>query len=387
MADARLGQAEAALQGGRPSAAAALASAVLATAGAAPEARRSALLLRAQAHEELRDFRRAIDDLRAALALGRPDARIHNRWASCSPTPATWRAASAAFAAAVEIDPTHGRAWTNLGNALRSAGRVAEALAALQRAVAAAPDNLVAWCNLGVVQRELGDAPAAMTSFGRALALAPDHRPALIALAGMLRALGRIDEAAIHYKRAVRLDATDPVALLALAGTLAERDDVALARGAYRMLRTARPNSLRAAIGEALTLPMVQADAAAIAASRATFAAGLDELERSVESLVRGRGFADVIDDLCWTNFLLAYHGEDDRELQARYAGVVGRAIDLVAPEWRAARHRAARRPGCGSASPRRSSSTARWAGTSGAGSPDSIVRASRSTSTTCTAS
>jgi CRISPR-associated protein Csy1 len=183
-----------------------------------------------------------------------------------------------------------------------------------------------------------------MTSFGRALALAPDHRPALIALAGTLRALGRIDEAAIHYKRAVRLDTTEPGALLALAGTLAERDDVALARGAYRMLRTARPNSLRAAIGEALTLPMVQTDAAAIASSRAAFAAGLDELERSVDSLVRGRGFADVIDDLCWTNFLLAYHGEDDRALQSQYAGIVGRAVDLVAPEWRAARQRPAQR-------------------------------------------
>ena len=37
-------------------------------------------------------------------------------------------------------------------------------------------------------------------------------------------------------------------------------------------------------------------------------------------ALVRGRTFADVIDDLRWTNFLLAYQGEDDRELQARFA-------------------------------------------------------------------
>ena len=245
----------------------------------------------------------------------------------------------------MKIDPAHGRAWTNLGNALRSAGRMAEALAALQRAVQATPDNAVAWNNLGVVQRERGDTPAAIASFGRALALAPDNRPALMALAGMLRALGRIDEAAAHYKRAVRLDASDAVALLALAGTLAERDDLPLARGAYRTLRAAKPNSLRAAIGEALTLPMVHADAAAIAASRATFSAGLAELERSAESLVRGRGFADVVDDLCWTNFLLAYHGEDDRELQARYARFVGRVVDLVAPEWRAARPRPGPRP------------------------------------------
>ena len=344
MADARLDQAEAALLSGRPAAATALASAVLATAGTAPEARRMALVLRAQAHEELRDFHRAIDDLRAALALGAPDARIRNRLGILLADVGDLAGGMDAFAAAVAIDPTHGRAWTNLGNALHSAGRITEALTALQRAVAVAPDNLVAWCNLGVVQRELGDPTLAITSFGRALALAPDHRPALIALAGTLRTLGRVDEAVIHYKRAVQLDSADQGALLALAGTLAERDDVGLARGAYRMLQTKRPNSLRAAIGEALTLPMVHEGVAEIAASRAAFAAGLAGLERDVEALVRGRGFADVIDDLCWTNFLLAYHGEDDRELQARYASFVGRAIALVAPEWRAARPRPAPR-------------------------------------------
>jgi len=345
MADARLGQAERALREGRPSAAAALASAVLATAGGAPAARRSALVLRAQAHEELRDFRRAIDDLRAALALDRRDARIHNRLGILLADSGDTNGAIGAFAAAVEVDPTHGRAWNNLGNALRTVGRIADALAALRRAVQAGPDNVIAWSNLGLVERELGDHPAAMASFGRALALAPDHRSALIGLAGTLRGLGRVDEAIVHYTRAARLDASDQAVLLALAGTLAERDDLALARDAYRTLRMARPQSLRAAIGEALTLPMVQADAAAIAASRATFADGLARLERDIEALVRGRSFADVIDDLRWTNFLLAYHGENDRDLQARFAGVVGRAVELVAPEWRAARQRPATRP------------------------------------------
>ena len=340
MDDARLAQAETALRGGRPSAAVALASAVLATAGTAPEARRSALVLRAQAHEELRDFRRAIDDVRAAIALGGRDARIQNRLGILLVDAGDLAGGIGAFAAAVEIDPTHGRAWNNLGNALRSAGRIAEALAALQRAVTTTPDNLVAWCNLGVVQRELGDPPAAMASFGRALALAPNHRPALMGLAGILRALGRIDEAITYYASAARLDASDHAVLLALAGTLSERDDLALARGAYRTARAKKPHSLRAAIGDALSLPMVHADGAAVAAARADFAAGLDRLESEIPSLVRGRSFGDVIDDLCWSNFLLAYHGEDDRALQARYAGLVGRAIELVGPEWRTAPRR-----------------------------------------------
>src|SRR5439155_13631312 len=47
------------------------------------------------------------------------------------------------------------------------------------------------------------------------------------------------------------------------------------------------------------------------------------------------------------------YHGEDDTALQARYAGLVGRAIELVAPEWRVAprREKAHRRARIGIAS------------------------------------
>jgi CRISPR-associated protein Csy1 len=93
---------------------------------------------------------------------------------------------------------------------------------------------------------------------------------------------------------------------------------------------------LRAAFGEALTLPMVYPDAAAVASARAGYDEGLARLEAEVPTLVRGRTFADVIDDLRWTNFLVAYQGEDDRNLQSRFATLMARAIDGVAPEWRA---------------------------------------------------
>ena len=334
-------------------------------------------------------FRRAIDDLRAALALGRPDARLHNRLGILLADAGDLAGGIAAFTAAVTIDPAHGRAWTNLGNALRSAGRTRRSDG---RACSAPCRPRRTTGSRGTTSASSSASSATLRRrslrFGRALALAPDNRPALMALAGMLRTLGRIDEAAAHYKRAVRLDASDQVALLALAGTLAERDDIALA--ARCLPHAALGKAEFAARGDRRS---------AHAADGARGRGGDRGLARDIlrrprragaecRSLVRGRGFADVIDDLCWTNFLLAYQGEDDRELQARYAGFVGRAVDLVAPEWRAAR----RRPVAGP--PRadrfrlaRSSSTARWAATSGAGSRGSTVRASRSTSTTCTAS
>jgi CRISPR-associated protein Csy1 len=46
---------------------------------------------------------------------------------------------------------------------------------------------------------------------------------------------------------------------------------------------------------------------------------------------------ADVL-DLNRNNFLLAYQGEDDRELQRQYSGLLARLAGAVHPEWREAR-------------------------------------------------
>ena len=53
--------------------------------------------------------------------------------------------------------------------------------------------------------------------------------------------------------------------MLQLAGALAERDDSTRRARVYARRVRASPDLLRAAFGEALTLPMVYADAAAVA--------------------------------------------------------------------------------------------------------------------------
>ena len=55
-----------------------------------------------------------------------------------------------------ESDPGYARAWNNLGNALRVAGRGAEAVRAVERAVAADSGYALAWSNLGALKRDYG---------------------------------------------------------------------------------------------------------------------------------------------------------------------------------------------------------------------------------------
>jgi CRISPR-associated protein Csy1 len=207
--------------------------------------------------------------------------------------------------------------------------------------VATDPGYALAWSHLGALRVEQGDDADAADAYGRALALKPDAGT-MLALGGIARRRGDVDAAVDLYTRAGALAPADSNILLQLAGTLAERDDLAPARSAYAAAGARKPALLRAAFGAALTLPMVYADTAAVAAARADYATGLTRLEAEVPELVRDRAFGEVVDDLRWTNFLLAYQGEDDRDLQARYAAIAGRAIEAVAPEWRAQRRRLA---------------------------------------------
>ncbi len=342
MADRRLARIDALLAAGDAATAKKEADAVLATAGATREDCRVALLLRSQAYEALHDLPRAIDDLKDALVQKPGDARVQNMLGILLADHGDGYGAMQAFTDAVQSDPGYARAWNNLGNALRDAGRMAEAATALGRAVAAQPDYALAWSNLATVRRDLGDEGGAQAAWRRSLALKPDDRVTLLGLAQLLHDGGAIDEAGPLFARAGALAPADPLPLLSLAGTLAERDDLPAARAAYVQARTRRPTLIRAALGAALTLPMVYADAAAVDGARAGYVDGLARLETELPVLAQGRSFGDVVDDLRWTNFLLAYQGEDDRELQARYAAMVARTIDTVAPEWRAPRPRSA---------------------------------------------
>ncbi len=341
MADPRLAEADGLILQRRHDAARALLDVLLASPALAMADRRVALLLRAEAQQGLRNLAAAIADLRGAIALEPREPRPHNALGIALADTGDRGSAIAAFRRAVELDPAYARAWNNLGNALRDDGRGGEAQAAFQRAVAVDPSYALAWTNLAAIAREQGDDSAAEAAFRRALAAKPDHRSALTGLAAVLRTRGDVDQAATLYARAAELDPRDAAPLLQLAGCLAERDELPRARGAYGQARLRRPSSLRAALGEALTLPMVYDSAQHAADARATYAAGVDRLAGTLPELARGRGFADVIDDLRWSNFLLAYQGEDDRELQAGYAGAVAAAIDTVAPEWRVAPPRA----------------------------------------------
>src|SRR5688572_13198133 len=347
MADARLADIDTLLRRGDAGGARALADDVLAAASLATSDRLAALMLRSRAHELLGNLPAAIADVEGALALNPADARACNELGILCVDARQRDRAIDAFRRATRLDPNHARAWNNLGTALREVGRLDESRDAFSRAARADPRYALASANLGVALRDLARNAEAAQAFLAALAIDPRHRLALTALAGLRRAEGQLDEAASLYERALKVDERDALTWLLYAGTLAERDDLAAAVAAYEQAARRDRQLLRAVFGRHLTLPMIPASAHAVIEHRRAFELGLAHVESELRSRNGTMDAEAVVDELRWTNFLLAYQGENDRALQSRFASIVGAAIDAVEPSLRAPmpkRHRGARR-------------------------------------------
>ena len=335
MADVRLAPIQARLAAGDAAGARALADAALADGALTGPDRFAALQLRARAHEAAGDLARAIDDTAAALAIDPAQARLWNELGIlCADANAVERAI-AAFEQAVRIDPAYARAWNNLGNAQRTAGDVAAAVRAVEQAVRADPGYVLGWSNLGALRRDAGDDTGAEVALRRALELDSNHQQSLLTLAGVLRRRSDLDAAVSLFSRAAAQDARDAGAMLQLAGTLAERDDLDAARSAFAQAAVRDPQMLRALLGRWLTLPMIAASTTDVASARVAFEHGLTQLARLAPVHAATMPPARLLDELRWSNFLLAYQGADDRALQARYAGIVADLVQARAPQWR----------------------------------------------------
>jgi len=286
------------------------------------------------------DKPRAIAALTRALECNPDMVQAHRYLGALLVDAGDSEAAIATLQRAVALDPNHAEAWNNLGTALHYANRLGDAEAAYRRALALKPDYPRAECNLAVVQRDQGRTDLAEATLRASIARQPaanTFRPALTGLADLLRARGALDEAGELYLRSAKQAPGDNAKeMLDLGMVFFERGDPPQARKAYAVALRQKPRYLRAALAMNLTLPVIYADAEDIARARAEYLHGLEALERELDARIAGSTWREVADGLVWSNFFLAYQGENDRELQARYAALAASALDRVDPVWRA---------------------------------------------------
>lgn len=145
------------------------------------------------------------------------------------------------FQHALDIRPDSPPALYNMGNALASQGRLDEAIDCYRRTIAARPQAAEAHYNMGVAlgrQNKLDDAAAA---FRAALDIRPDDAETHYHLAVALRSLDRTQEAIGHARRATQADPSNPNAHYLLGVLLAGDGNVTEAAFHFSRAALLRP--------------------------------------------------------------------------------------------------------------------------------------------------
>jgi protein O-GlcNAc transferase len=274
---------------------------------------------------------------------------------------------------AAAADPGNADILTSLGIALRESGRLEEAVAVYRRALALVPTHALASNNLAnalealgartqaepyreagrasltrevdglltqaLASRAQGKLHDAALLLEEALTIAPRSVLLLVTAATVASELVQGEDALNFYDRVIAIEADNFAALesarrLAIGAGLVERAQ----RYSEQLLRVSPTDD--ALIAMRLTLPAVEESRESIGATRTRYERALDELIQSDVSI------ADPMAVLGIMSFFLAYHGENDRDLQIKAAALYSKALPSLvyaAPHCTAAARRRAK--------------------------------------------
>lgn len=130
----------------------------------------------------------------------------------------------------------------NLGDALESAGRHEEAAARFRQATVLDPNSADSFNNLGIALRRRNDLSGSLAAFQRAVQINPSYAGALSNVGEILRSMGRYDEAIAYLKRAVAITPGLADGHFNLAVTYQNSSRFAEAIASYRTALSLNPN-------------------------------------------------------------------------------------------------------------------------------------------------
>ena len=268
----------------------------------------------------------AADLLARAVALAPGFAEAHNDRGVILAAQGKLAEASAAFERAVALKPDYVAARISLAMAMQRQGQLSDAVTQYEAALSLQPGRADVHLSLGAALQQLGRLDAALAHCERAVALRPDLPGAHNNLANVLRELGRIDAAIGHYDRALALDANFAIAHYNRGVALRRQGDIAAARAGFVRAFAIKPDFLEAEFAACMAeLPVLYRDAAEIAERRTAYDAHLNRLCAAVERAPAPGALAAAVGS--HQPFYLAYQGQNDRALAARYGALVARIM------------------------------------------------------------
>jgi predicted O-linked N-acetylglucosamine transferase (SPINDLY family) len=292
-------------------------------------------LLRGLTLEDLHRPDEAIASLQNAIRVKPDYAEAYNTIGIILHDQKRFEQAAANFRDAIRHKPDYHGAYNNLGTSLRALGDFAGAQQQFAQAVLLKPDYALAHYNLGIACMNMGQLNQAETSFNHALRLKPDHVQAYSYLGSVQHALGKLDEAEASFTHAAQMKpGKNGAELNKLAHVFWEQGRIEHTLAAYRQAQTLNPYELKSALGAVLSLPAVYRNQNDLLEARQRFANGLIILHANISNFISHNPPEQLLDELRWSNFYLAYQGLDDKQLQIDYAQFVAAMLEKIAPQF-----------------------------------------------------
>jgi protein O-GlcNAc transferase len=227
-----------------------------------------------------------------------------------------------AFRTALALDPGSAEGHFNLALALHRLGRLADAIAHYRLALQHRPAYAEALNNQGVALRDLGQAHAALHCFRQALQHQPGYADAHNNLGLALVDQGQPLQAIDHYRQAIQANPRLPEPCSNLGVVLQDLGHLADAEACYRQAEAL--GSAGARVRRALMLPPIMGTRPEMLALRQAHAQQLEAL------IASGLRLDDPLREVGVTSFYLAFHGMNDRDLQARTAAFYEQACPAL---------------------------------------------------------
>lgn len=236
--------------------------------------------------------------------------------------------------AAVQAAPGHPGLRYALANLLVDTKDFSGARREFESAIALQPQFFEAWNNLGLLLQDMKSLDEAEQAFRRALQIRPGAPGASNNLATVLIAK-KCYRDAYDLLSGQKQPGNRPL-WHRLAQRLAMSNQTDAALHLYRQLASSSVSDWLARLNAGLTLPVVPASSEALMQARSRYASGLATLHFAATPDVLAQADRPVLlEAVERDNFLLAYHGEDDKALQTGYGELVGRFIGAALPELR----------------------------------------------------
>lgn len=270
----------------------------------------------------LNRHKEALESFEQAIKQKSKFAEAHNNRAAVLAALGRDQEALEAYRKALAITPAYPDAHYNLGNLYRTLGRNEDALKCYERAIVLRPKYADAHNNRGMVLMLLKRGEEALASFERALDTDPSHPDALKNRIGALNALGRYEEALLPAAGV----ADNAEAHYSRGKLLTELNRYADAVESHRQALVGRPGYAEAAFASCIAeLPILYADEAEVARQRQAYERRLRALCKDYEA---GRLRGDLAKAMSANQpFLLAYQGENDRDLRGLFGALSCRVV------------------------------------------------------------